>query len=92
MFRAAAYQDQRIVLRQSYGASESESDEDEEDDDDSSFMVTKGLGFKSKPKIGFQQRLPIMDKPPYEPSEDDISSQCPSEVEREAGEFLREAK
>jgi len=92
IYRAAAYQDQRLFLRQSYGASESESDEDEEDDDQRSFIVKRGIAFQTKPRLAYDNRLPITDKPPYEPSEDDISSVCPSEIDRDAQERLEDSK
>ncbi|CAG7719893.1 unnamed protein product [Allacma fusca] len=64
-----AYKDQRVLLRQSYGASESES-EDEDDDND-----IKMLMYEPKKGLPYQPKLAICDKPQYPPSEiDDTSS------------------
>ena len=68
-----------MVIRQSYGASESESDEDDEFSE-----ATRSIVYRKKQPaaLKYQNKLAIMDKPAYTPSEDDRSTIC-SEVESE---------
>lgn len=80
--RVRAFKDQRVMLRQSYGASESESDNDDEDDDD--YGTMKSITYRAKPALPFQPKLAITNKPHYEPSEDDdVSIIAPSEADTE---------
>ncbi|CAL8117441.1 unnamed protein product [Orchesella dallaii] len=83
-----AFKDQRVMLRQSYGASESESDNDEDDEEDD-FRGTKSITWRQKPALPYQTKLAIMSKPIYPPSEDDDnSSVAPSELESEPRESV----
>ncbi|ODM92720.1 FYVE, RhoGEF and PH domain-containing protein 1, partial [Orchesella cincta] len=85
-----AFKDQRVMLRQSYGASESESDNDEDDDDDD-FKGMRSITYRQKPALPFQPKLAIMNKPQsYIVSEDDDdrSSVAPSELESEPRESV----
>lgn len=78
--RVRAFKDQRVMLRQSYGASESESDNDEDEDDD--YGTMKSITYKARSALPYQPKLAITNKPHYAPSEDDdVSIIAPSEVD-----------
>lgn len=88
--RVRAFKDQRVMLRQSYGASESESDNDDDDDDD--YGVRKSIEYKARSALPYQPKLAITSKPHYEPSEsDDVSIIAPSETDTERYDSPRDS-
>jgi len=60
-----AFKDQKLLLRRSFGASESESEDDGDDDDETLSCISCA----SKPALVYPPLYAISDKPFYEPSE-----------------------